>query len=104
MSPLTNYRSIHFPVSVNHVAQERSDGCDVKQHDALKLLLQTETNIQSQSVAGPFHPLNPIRKSQYHLLCMTAALFWVITQRVVVIVSGQPLVPMVRGRESKRIF
>ena len=24
-----NYKSIHFPVSVNHVTQERSDSCGV---------------------------------------------------------------------------
>jgi len=31
MSPLMKYKSIHFPASLSHVAQERSGGCSVKQ-------------------------------------------------------------------------
>ena len=31
MSPLVNYKSIRFAANVNHVAQERCDGCGVKQ-------------------------------------------------------------------------
>jgi hypothetical protein len=90
-----NYKSIHFAASVNHVAQERSDGCCVKQTRRCETATankQTnkQTNKQLQSVACLLHLLNPIwRRSQYHPLRKTTALFWVITERLVVISYGR---------------
>jgi len=103
-----NHKSIHFPASVNRVAQDRSDVCGVKRRVALILLLQTETAVQWQSVACLLHPPHPIRRSQYHLPCVTAAFCWVATQRVGVIsyrrLGTTCRSAIVRGRESKRNF